>query len=92
MSQALGRGRHTTRHVELVELFGGKVLDTPGFSSLEFNNIDKLDIRDSFVEFSLHPCKFKDCMHLNENVCGVKDAVKNGEIMESRYNNYKKML
>ena len=92
VSVALGRGKHTTRHVELVELFGGKVLDTPGFSSLEFNNIDKLDIRDSFVEFGLYPCKFKDCMHLNENVCGVKEAVKAGEIMESRYNNYKKML
>lgn len=92
VSQALGRGKHTTRHVELVELFGGKVLDTPGFSSLEFNNISKYDIRDSFVEFKKYPCKFKDCMHLNENVCGVKEAVLEGEIMESRYNNYKKMF
>lgn len=92
VSKALGRGKHTTRHVELVELFGGKVLDTPGFSSLEFNNISKYDIRDSFVEFKNYPCKFKDCMHLNEKVCSVKDAVLSGEIMESRYNNYKKML
>ena len=59
---------------------------------IEFNGMTKKDIRDSFIEFSEHPCKFKDCMHLNENVCGVKDAVKSGEIMESRYNNYKKML
>ena len=92
VSLALGRGKHTTRHVELVELFGGKVLDTPGFSSLEFNNINKLDIRDSFIEFENYPCKFKDCMHINENVCGVKEAVKAGDILESRYNNYKKML
>jgi len=92
VSLALGRGKHTTRHVELVELFGGKVLDTPGFSSLEFNNIDKYSIRDSFVEFKNYPCKFKDCMHLNEKVCGVKDAVLNGEILESRYNNYKKLV
>lgn len=92
VSKALGRGKHTTRHVELVELFGGKVLDTPGFSSLEFNNISKLEIRDSFVEFKNYPCEFKDCMHLNEGVCSVKEAVLAGEIMESRYNNYKKML
>ena len=92
VSKALGRGKHTTRHVELVEMFGGKVLDTPGFSSLEFNNINKYDIRDSFIEFEKFPCKFKDCMHLNEKVCSVKDAVLKGEIMESRYNNYKKML
>ena len=47
---------------ETIELFGGKVLDTPGFSSLEFNNISKYDIRDSFVEFGKFPCKFKDCV------------------------------
>jgi len=92
VSKALGRGKHTTRHVELVELFGGKVLDTPGFSSLEFNNINKYDIRDSFIEFERYSCKFKDCMHLNEKVCSVKEAVENGEILESRYNNYKKMI
>ena len=46
----------------------------------------------SFIEFSEHPCKFKDCMHLNEKVCSVKNAVEKGEILESRYNNYKKML
>lgn len=92
VSTALGRGKHTTRHVELIELFGGKVLDTPGFSSLEFNNISKEDIRNSFVEFRNYSCKFKDCMHLNERECSVKDAVNSGEIMESRYNNYKKML
>ena len=92
VSLALGRGKHTTRHVELVELFGGKVLDTPGFSSLEFNNIDKSEIRDSFIEFRNCSCKFKDCMHINEKVCGVKEAVLNGEILESRYNNYKKFI
>lgn len=92
VSRALGRGKHTTRHVELVELFGGKVLDTPGFSSLEFNNISKEQIKDSFVEFKNYSCKFKDCMHLNENVCGVKDAVVADEILQSRYENYKKML
>ena len=71
VSIALGRGRHTTRHVELVEILGGKVLDTPGFSALDFNNIDKEKIRDGFVEFKNYPCKYKDCMHLNEDECNV---------------------
>ena len=92
VSVALGRGKHTTRHVELIELFGGKLLDTPGFSSLEFNNISKENIRDTFIEFKNYPCKFKDCMHLNERECSVKDAVEDGEILESRYNDYKKMV
>jgi len=92
VSKSLGRGKHTTRHVELVELFGGKVLDTPGFSSLEFNNIEKTKIRDCFKEFKNYSCKFKDCIHLNESNCAVKEAVSHGEILESRYNNYKKML
>ena len=92
VSKALGRGKHTTRHVELVELFGGKVLDTPGFSSLEFTSVDKTAIRDAFVEFKDYPCKFKDCMHLNEKECAVRDAVQEGKILESRYNNYKRIV
>ncbi len=92
VSKSLGRGKHTTRHVELVELFGGKVLDTPGFSSLEFNNIEKTKLRDCFKEFANYACKFKDCIHLNECNCAVKEAVSRGEILESRYNNYKKLL
>ncbi len=92
VSVALGRGKHTTRHVELIELFGGKVLDTPGFSSLEFNDISKEQIRDSFIEFKNYPCKFKDCHHLNERDCAVKKAVADGEILESRYQNYKKLV
>ncbi len=92
VSKSLGRGRHTTRHVELIELFDGKVLDTPGFSSLEFNNISREVIRDSFVEFRKYSCKFKDCMHLNEKECEVKKAVQNGEILATRYNDYQKIV
>lgn len=92
ISEALGRGKHTTRHVELIEMYGGKVLDTPGFSSLSFDDLDKEDIRDTFIEFKNYPCLYKDCMHINEHECEVKKNVNNGNIMESRYINYQKFI
>lgn len=92
ISKALGRGKHTTRHVELIEMCKGKVLDTPGFSMIDFNEMSKDDIRDSFVEFSTYKCDFKNCMHLNEKKCSVKDAVNEGHILKSRYDNYKKFI
>ena len=92
VSIALGRGRHTTRHIELVEMYDGKVLDTPGFSALEFNNISKETIRDGFIEFKNYSCKYKDCMHLNEDDCAVKKAVEDGAILRSRYLNYQKIV
>ena len=92
ISKALGRGKHTTRHVELIELFGGKVLDTPGFSSLDFSVMTKENIRDSFREFKTANCPFKDCFHINESECRVKRSVKTGNILESRYDNYVKFL
>ena len=88
VSLALGRGRHTTRVVELFELFNGKVMDTPGFSSLEFSNYTKEQIRDAFVEFRNYPCIYSDCMHTNEEECMVKKAVFSNNILESRYKNY----
>ena len=88
VSQALGRGRHTTRVVTLYELFDGKVMDTPGFSALDFHEYSKEQIRDSFVEFDLFPCPFKDCLHTKENECMVKKAVNDNNIMKSRYINY----
>ena len=88
VSLALGRGKHTTRVVELFDFCGGKVMDTPGFSSLELNLFSKEQIRDSFVEFSLYPCMYKDCMHTKEGECVVKKEVLNGNILESRYLNY----
>ena len=88
VSTALGRGRHTTRVVELFELFGGKVMDTPGFSSLEFKNYSNEDIRNAFIEFKSFPCPFSDCNHTNEEECLVKKAVKDNNILESRYLNY----
>jgi len=92
ISKALGRGRHTTRFVQLIELYGGKVVDTPGFSMIEFNGMTKDDIRDSFVEFKKYPCPFKDCMHLTEKECRIKKEVKNKNILESRYEDYKKFI
>ncbi len=88
VSHALGRGKHTTRVVELFELFGGKVMDTPGFSSLELSNYSKEEIRDAFIEFSKYPCLYKDCMHTKEAECVVKKEVFENNILESRYLNY----
>ena len=88
VSMALGRGRHTTRVVELFEINDGKVMDTPGFSSLEFKSYTKEDIKNSFREFSKYPCPFKDCSHTNEKECVVKKEVFANNILESRYLNY----
>ena len=88
ISIALGRGKHTTRHVEIIEILDGMLLDTPGFSALEFPNMMQNEIRDAFIEFSKYPCPFRDCMHIKENDCNVKKAVIEGKIPEFRYNNY----
>lgn len=94
VSVALGRGKHTTRHVELMPLLGGLVADTPGFSSLDFYGMTKEDIRDNFIEFNVyrHDCEYSDCMHKNEINCMVKQKVSDGEIINSRYENYLKFI
>ena len=88
VSMALGRGKHTTRVVELFEINDGKVMDTPGFSSLEFKNYTKEQIKNSFVEFDQYLCPFRDCSHTNEKECVVKQQVSSNNILESRYLNY----
>ncbi len=92
ISIALGRGKHTTRFVQLLELCGGKIVDTPGFSMIEFTGFTKEQIRDSFKEFSKYPCPYKDCMHLDEKECRIKKEVEKGNILSSRYDNYKKII
>ncbi len=92
ISLALGRGKHTTRFVQLLELCGGKVVDTPGFSMIEFTEFTKEQIRDSFIEFKKYHCPYKDCMHLDEGECQIKKEVAKGNILSSRYENYKKIL
>lgn len=93
-SKKLGRGKHTTRRVEIFETDGCMVADTPGFSSVELvddNFISKDDLQYAFVEFApyLGSCKFADCRHINEIGCAVKGAVDRGEIPQSRYESYK---
>lgn len=94
ISERLGRGKNTTRHVELLEVCDGLVADTPGFSALNFIGMTKTDIRDNMIEFNLYKdkCKYKDCMHLKENDCEVKRKVSESKILESRYENYKNFL
>lgn len=90
ISEALGRGRHTTRHVELLELNGGLVADTPGFSSIEFLEIEIEDLPKEFPEFleASQFCKFRECKHHKEPKCEVKNRVESGTILQSRYDNY----
>lgn len=88
VSKALGRGKHTTRVVELFELFGGKVMDTPGFSAFDFPQYSHEQIRDAFREFRDCHCPFRDCSHTKEAECVVKQEVFANNILESRYQNY----
>ena len=92
ISQALGRGKHTTRCTELYQYNGGFIGDTPGFSKLDFSLILKEEIKDYFVEFKKCDCKFRDCLHDKELGCQVKESVNNGLILKSRYENYLKFL
>ncbi|MGI8384508.1 ribosome small subunit-dependent GTPase A [Robertmurraya sp. P23] len=90
ISSHLGRGKHTTRHVELIKVGEGLVADTPGFSSLEFTDIEVEDLNYCFpdIEKLSEDCKFRGCIHLKEPKCAVKEAVNNGELPEYRYEHY----
>ncbi|MFD1018125.1 ribosome small subunit-dependent GTPase A [Thalassobacillus hwangdonensis] len=90
ISESLGRGKHTTRHVELFTIGTGLVADTPGFSSLEFQDIELEALPECFPEFRevQHLCKFRGCLHNKEPKCAVKENVKQGEIDQQRYDHY----
>ncbi|NBI29606.1 ribosome small subunit-dependent GTPase A [Chengkuizengella marina] len=91
ISSKLGRGKHTTRHVELIELSnGGIVADTPGFSSLDFTNIDQEDLGFYFKEFKQYipDCKFRGCLHQQEPKCKIIEATNAGKISSKRYEHY----
>ncbi|WP_309087051.1 ribosome small subunit-dependent GTPase A [Domibacillus sp.] len=90
ISSSLGRGKHTTRHVELIPAAGGLVADTPGFSSLDFEGIELDELSACFPEMAdrSSDCKFRGCLHLNEPKCAVKEAVAEGEIPNYRYEHY----
>ena len=90
VSESLGRGKHTTRLVELMEVNNGLIADTPGFSSLDLD-IDKKEIKKYYPEFN-KPCKYKTCLHIKEDGCEIKELVKTGKIPRWRYDNYLKFL
>lgn len=90
VSESLGRGKHTTRLVELLEVNDGLIADTPGFSSLDIN-IKKNEIKNYYKDFS-KPCKYKSCTHNKEEGCVIKEMVEKGKIPMWRYENYLKFL
>lgn len=93
VSQRLGRGRHTTRHIELFQLAGGYVADTPGFSSFDVErvgSIRKEDLAADFIEFRpfLDQCRFVGCSHTKEKGCAVLEALARGDVAPSRHESY----
>lgn len=92
VSEKIKRGRHTTRHSELIYVDEYTyVMDTPGFSSLYIHEIEKEELKDYFNEFKEYDnkCRFIGCMHLSEPGCAVKEALEEGKISSIRYDNYK---
>jgi len=95
VSAKIGRGKHTTRHVELYPLpQGGWIVDTPGFSVLDLPILRREELSQYFPDFTGYAgdCKFSNCMHYREQDCGVKTALQAGQILPSRYDNYVVML
>ena len=94
ISKALGRGKHTTRCVTLYDVCDALVADTPGFSSIDFRGMTKIDIRDNMKEMfdNLEYCKYRDCMHIKEDDCYVKKLLEENKILSSRYDNYKSFI
>lgn len=94
ISESLGRGKHTTRHVELLPICDGLVADTPGFSSIDFLEIEAVELPKLFPDFLAVAanCRFRECMHLNEPDCAVKQGVAANEIADTRYKNYVQFL
>lgn len=94
ISQKIERGKHTTRHSELISVDEDSyIMDTPGFSSLYTNDFEKEELKYYFPEFDkyLNQCRFQGCNHVNEPGCAVKEALKNGAIHKVRYENYLEM-
>lgn len=94
ISKSLGRGKHTTRHVELIEVACGLLADTPGFSSFDFETIEKEELTQCFPEIARmsEDCKFRGCLHMKEPKCAVKAAVETGAIQDYRFTHYEQFL
>ena len=93
ISRKLGRGRHTTRHVELFKVGRGYIADTPGFSSLDFETNDlikKDELAFCFPDFAdyIGSCRFSTCAHVNDKGCSLVEAVKNGDVERTRHESY----
>lgn len=93
ISKFLGRGKHTTRITQIIPFNEGWLIDTPGFSIFE-HNLAKEEIAKAFHDFRKYSseCEFRNCLHLKEKKCEVKNKVLEGKIIESRYKNYIKIL
>lgn len=91
ISKALSRGKHTTRKVSLLDVRGHLIADTPGFSSFDLRGIERERLPFLFDDFNEYApqCRFRGCLHLSEPDCAVKEAVAKGEVLESRYENYR---
>lgn len=91
ISKKIDRGKHTTRHAELFSIFDNTfIMDTPGFTSLFLQNVEKEDLWKYYPEFLPYEeqCKFTGCSHISEPVCGIKEALTEGKISKIRYDNY----
>lgn len=91
ISAKIQRGKHTTRHSELIALGRNTyILDTPGFSSLGLFDLEKGELAAFYPEFAEYEggCRFAGCSHIGEHICGVKDAVAEGKVSRMRYENY----
>jgi ribosome biogenesis GTPase len=91
ISKKIDRGKHTTRHSELITISDNTyIMDTPGFSSLSLFDMEKEELKNFYPEFSPFEkeCKFLTCSHIHEPICGVKNAINDGKINKIRYNNY----
>ena len=91
VSRKIDRGKHTTRHSELITINENSyIMDTPGFSSLYVNEFDKEELKYFFTEFAPYEghCRYNGCVHVHEPGCAVKEALEKGEIHKVRYNNY----
>lgn len=92
ISRKIERGKHTTRHSEIIPIHGNTyIMDTPGFSTLNIPGFEKEDLQQYYREFAQYEsyCRFQGCSHIGEPDCGIKDALAEGKISSLRYENYK---
>lgn len=91
LSRKIDRGKHTTRHSELITIDENTyIMDTPGFSSMYMEGLEKEELKECFAEFGEYEpyCRFQGCMHIHEPDCGVKQALREGKISQVRYDSY----